>query len=184
MGKHMEKEILPYKQTLSHGCLAADLLMLLKMKYGTDFRENDEANILLSGMKRMYPFYVVGVPKEFFNKYRRKISIIVDNKYFTNVLVKGFKDKNNFNIQHKKITISLIRELLEEQPIVCHVDDNYFGDYSHASHFIILEKTVNKKILIVDPMSGRKTLISDKKLGDSILSLKKHIKMCPLLFYL
>jgi hypothetical protein len=95
MGKHMEKEILPYKQTLSHGCLAADLLMLLKMKYGTDFRENDEANILLSGMKRMYPFYVVGVPKEFFNKYRRKISIIVDNKYFTNVLVKGFKDKNN-----------------------------------------------------------------------------------------
>ena len=180
----MEKEILPYKQSLSHGCLAADFLMLLKAKYGTNFNEKDEDQILLKGMKRTYPFYVVGITKEFFNRYKKKINIIVDNKYFANILVKGFKDRNNFNIQHKKITISLIRELLKEQPIICHIDDNYLGDYSHASHFIILEKATNKKVLIVNPMSGKRSLISDKKLYDSILSLKRHIKMCPLLFYL
>ena len=98
--------------------------------------------------------------------------------------INDFNDKNNFNIYRKKITISLIKELLKEKPVICHIDDNYLGDYSHASHFIILERATNKKILIVDPMKGRKSLISDKKLEESILSLKKHIKMCPLLFYL
>ena len=180
----MQKEILPYKQSLSHGCLVADFLMLLKAKHGTNFSEKDEVQVLLKGMKRTHLFYIVGISKEFFNRYKRKVNVIVDNKYFTNILIKGFNDRNNFNILHNKITIPLIRELLKKQPLICHIDDNYLGDYSHASHFIILEKATNKKILIVDPMSGKKSLISDKKLHDSILSLKKHIKMCPLIFYI
>lgn len=180
----MDKEILPYRQSLSHGCLAADFLMLLRAKYGTAFSEKDEGQILLKGMKRTYPFYVVGIPKEFFKRYKKRVNILVDNKYFTNILVKSFKDRNNFNIQHKKITIPLIKELLKKRPMICHIDDNYFGDYSHASHFIILEKAMNDKILIIDPMSGKKSLVSGKRIYNSILSLKKHIKMCPLLFYL
>jgi len=158
--------------------------MLLKEKYQINFSEKDEEKILLKGMKRTYPFYVVGIPQEFFKRYKKKINIIVDNKYFTNVLIKSFKSKNKFNIFHKKITLSLIKELLKEQPLICHIDDNYLGDYSHASHFIILEKATNKRILIVDPMTGKKKSISDKKLLESILSLKRHIKMCPLLFYI
>lgn len=174
----------PYKQTLSHSCLAADFLMLLKEKYNISFNNKNEEDILIRGMKRVYPFYVVGIPKEFYKKYGKKINIAVDNKYFTNILIKSFKDKKNFNIYHHKITISYIKELLKEKPIICHIDDNYLGDYSHASHFIILEKATDKKIRIIDPMTGKKSLISDKGLKDSILSLKKHIKMCPLLFYL
>lgn len=180
----MAKEILPYAQSLSHGCLAADFLMLLQEKYGINFTEKDEVQILLSGMKRTYPFYVVGITKEFFKSYKRKINIVVDNLYFTGILMESLNDTNHFNIYHRKITLSLIKELLLEQPVICHVDDHYLGDYSHASHFIILEKATSKQIVIVDPMYGKRCLISDEKLGDAILSLKKHIKMCPLLFYL
>lgn len=176
--------ITPYKQTFSHSCLVADFLMILKEKYKTEFSSKDEEDILINGMKRIYSFYIVGVPKEFFKKYGKKVNIAVDNKYFTNVLIKDFNDKTNFNIYHNKITIAYIRELLKKTSLICHIDDNYFGDYSHVSHFIVLEEAANKKIRIIDPMTGKKGLISDKKLEESILSLKKHIKMCPLLFYL
>ena len=40
----MEK-ITPYKQTLTHSCLVADLLMLLKYKYKTIFNKEDEKDI-------------------------------------------------------------------------------------------------------------------------------------------
>lgn len=173
----------PYKQTLSHSCLVACFLMLLQKK-GIDPKIKDEQEITLKGMDRKYPFYVVGVPKEIFNKYKEKINLVVDNNYFKNILVKSFNDKKNFNAYHKKINLKLIKDLLKEHSLICHIDDNYFGDYSHASHFIVLEKATNKKMIIIDPWSGKKNLISDRQLEDSILSLKKHIKMCPLLFYL
>ena len=179
----MEKGILPYRQSLSHGCLAADFLMLLREQYRLKFSEKDEVQLLLNGMRRTYPFYVVGISQEFFNRYQKGVNIVVDNKYFTDILIKSLKDRKNFNIYHQKITIHLIKELLNEGPIICHIDDHYLGDYSHASHVIILERATDKKILIVDPMNGKKSLISDKKLEDSILSLKKNIKMCPLLLY-
>lgn len=176
--------IVPYKQTFTHSCLVADFLMLLKNKYNISFNEKDEEEILIKGMKRIYPFYVIGIPRAFFNKYNKKINIVVDNKYFTNFLIDGFNDKNNFNVYHNKITIRYIKELLKENSVICHIDDNYLGDYSHASHFIILENSTDKRITIIDPMNGKRTFISDEKLEKSIQSLKKHIKMCPLLFYL
>jgi hypothetical protein len=55
--------------------------MLLKNKYKIPFTNKQEEEILIKGMSRSYPFYVVGIPKEFFKKYGKKINIIVDNKY-------------------------------------------------------------------------------------------------------
>jgi hypothetical protein len=179
----MVNDIIPYKQSLSHSCLVADFLMLLKAQYGIEFNEGDEKEVLLNGMNRKYMFYVIGVPKAVYEKYGKQMSIVVDNQYFTDQLIREFKDKKNFNIYHKKITIRLIRELLDKRPLICHIDDNLLGDYSHASHFIILEKASDKMIKIVDPFYGKSKLISEKTLEASILSLKNHIKMCPLLYY-
>lgn len=179
----MEK-IIPYKQTYSHSCLVADFLMLAKSKYGIKFGPIEEQEILIKGMKRKYAFYVVGIPKEFYNKFKKKINLVVDNQYFTDVLIKEFKDKKNFNIYQHKINSKFIRELLKENSLICHIDDNYFGDYSHASHFIILEKATEKNIQYIAPMTGKKGFVSDKKLDEAILSLKNHIKMCPLIYYL
>ncbi len=109
---------------------------------------------------------------------------MVDNKYFTNFLIKSFNNPKKFNIKHKKITINTIKDLLKKEKLICHIDNNYLGDYSHASHFIIIEKSTHKKFRIIDPMEGKKKIISHEKLYESITSLKKNIKMCPLLFYL
>jgi hypothetical protein len=175
-------EIIPYKQSLSHSCLVACFMMLLKQKYGIAYSPKDEEEILLKGMRRIYPFYVVGVPKEVFNHFGKKITILVDNKYFTNFLHKSFNDKN-LTVQHHKINIALIRKLLQKTPIICHIDDHHLGDYSHASHFVVIEQAT-EKFLIVDPMHGEKKWISEETLEKAIQDLKKHIKMCPLVFYL
>ncbi len=171
------KQITPQKQHFSHSCLVSCLLMLRK----EPFSKEDEKDILIKGMERSYPFYVTGIPQEFSKKFNIKLNIIVDNAFFTNELKKSFN--NNITVQHNKITLNLIKELLKHQPIICHIDDNYIGDYSHASHFIILEKATEEYIQIIDPLTGKRSNLSNKKLEASIKSLKDHIKMCPLLFY-
>lgn len=176
-------EIVPYKQSLTHSCLTACLLMLIKAKYGIDFDEAIEQDLSLKGSKRLHSFYVVGIVKEIVNKYQTKVSVTVDNKYFARILEKQINDKK-IEIKHQKITLELVLELLKTTPLICHIDNNYLGDYSHSSHFIILVKATEKNIIFVDTLTGKKGLISPNKLEKAILSLKKHIKMCPLLFSL
>jgi hypothetical protein len=53
--------IIPYKQTLSHSCLAACFLMLREKK----ITEVQEQELALNGSKRTYAFYVTGIPLEF-----------------------------------------------------------------------------------------------------------------------
>lgn len=170
--------ITPYKQMLTHSCLAACFLML----YGERFTEHDEQEIALDGSKRIYPYYVVGIPMEFFKKFDCKITIYVDNKFFTSILEKSFMLEKRVSIVHKKITDKFIIELLKIQPIICHIDNHALGDYSHASHFIILEKATEKFIYVIDPWSGKRKRMINTKLEEAISDLKNQIKMCPLLF--
>lgn len=172
-----------YKQKTGQGCFVSCLLMLNSEKFGGNINRKDEESILLRGLDRKYTFPAIGVPKEIFKRFGKKINIIVDNKYFTNFLIKKIRDRKNFNVFHKKINPSLVRELLKNGPIACHIDDNLLGDYSHASHFIIIEKSTPGGFGIIDPWYGKRRIISEKTLTRAILSLKKHIKMCPLIYY-
>ena len=89
--------IKPQKQSLSQSCLVANLLMLLNHTYKIPFTEKDEEEILIKGMNRKHSLNVVGVPQEFYNKYKKRLTIIVDNKYFTDVLIKAFNNKKAFS---------------------------------------------------------------------------------------
>lgn len=171
-------EITPYKQTLTHSCLAACMLILSK----NQFTEAEEQELGINGSQRTYPLYVVGIPLEFVKRFDRKISVYVDNKFFASVLEEAFLQDERLTVCHKKITISFIRELLKQGPLICHIDDHALGDYSHASHFIILERATEKYVYIVDPWSGERKRIIYAKLEAAINDLKTRIKMCPLLF--
>ena len=63
--------ITPYKQTLSHSCLAACFLMLQDKK----FTEEDEEQMALRGSKRKYPFYVSGITMESVKSFDKKVEI-------------------------------------------------------------------------------------------------------------
>lgn len=173
-------EIKPYKQSLTHSCLAACFLMLNKKS----FTENDEQQLALNGSKRTYPLYIVGIPMEFSTKFQKGVTVYVDNKYFAEVLGKHFIENKKIKVIHKPIIKLLIRDLLKEDSLICHIDDHVLGDYSHSSHFIILESATEKFVQIIDPWSGERKKISMDTLLESIKELKTQVKMCPLLFSL
>ena len=58
--------------------------MILEKEKGIKFTEKIEQEIALLGSKRTYPFYVVGITAEVAKKYKQKIRVIADNKYFAN----------------------------------------------------------------------------------------------------
>lgn len=176
-------DVIPYRQSLSHSCLVACFLMVLKAQYGIEFTEADEQRLALKGSNRIHPFYVAGVPVEIAKEFEKDIQVYVDNKFFTNVLTeKAFAGVKQMHAIHKPITIELIKELLAEKPLICHVDTHGLGDYSHSSHFIVLERMAGSMIVIVDPWTGKKKKITEKTLVNMITSLKTEVKMCPLLF--
>lgn len=173
--------MVPYKQTLTHSCLAACFLMLQEQE---KFTEADEHELALQGSRRTYPFYVVGIPMEFTKKFNRKLTVYVDNKYFASTLQKAFLSDKRINIIQEQITQPLIKALLEKKSVICHIDDHVLGDYSHASHFVVLEKATEKSISIIDPWSGERKKISSNTLQQAIEDLKTQVKMCPLIYSL
>lgn len=175
-------ELKPYKQSLTHSCLVAAFLMLLENSGDIKFTEKEEQEIALLGSRRVYPFYVVGVTVEIAQRYKSKIKVFADNKYFADILSKSFTKEKNISVEAKPVTLKLIRELLESQPVICHVDVHGLGDYSHASHFIVIEKGGKETFTIIDPWIGKRKRVSAKTLENTIFELKNHVKMCPLLF--
>ncbi len=173
-----------YKQSLTNSCLAACFLMLLQAQKGISFSEAEEQDLALRGSKRKYPFYVVGIPTEVALTYNTRIKIFVDNKFFTDVLQKAFAEQKNITVVHEPITEDLIRKEVTKKPVICHIDTNALGDYSHASHFIILEKMTENMVSIIDPWTGEGKRISNKTLEQAIYDLKTQVKMCPLLLTL
>lgn len=177
-------EVIPYKQSLSHSCLVACFLMIHKTQFGIDFTEEDEQRLALKGSRRIHPFYVAGVPIEIAREFNKNIVVYVDNKFFTSVLDKAFTGITNIRAEHKPAAIKFIRELLTAGPVICHIDTNALGDYSHSSHFIVVKRSMGTMFLIVDPWTGTERRISEKTLEKAIAGIKKEVKMCPLLFTL
>lgn len=176
-------EIKPYQQSLTHSCLVASFLMILEAEKDKTFKKEDEQQLALKGSQRTYPFYVVGITAEIAKEYKTKIQVFADNKFFTDVLKKSFKDKN-IAVSHEKITISLIRKLLAKNRLISHVDIHGLGDYSHASHFVVIEKANGKTFTIIDPWTGKRRNITEMTLEKAISELKNEVKMCPLLFFI
>ncbi len=177
----MVMEIKPYKQSLTHSCLVASFLMILESEKEKVFKKEDEQRLALKGSQRTYPFYVVGITAEVAKEYRTRIEVLADNKFFTTILKKSF-DNKNIVVSHEKITTALVRKLLPKNQLICHVDIHGLGDYSHSSHFIVIEKVSGKIFTIIDPWSGKRRKITEETLKRAISELKNEVKMCPLLF--
>jgi len=170
-------DITPLKQKYYHGCLVTCFLMISKM---TD--QSIEQRIFFEGEKRKLDNYVSNMLFSFVGNTKLSLEVFVDNKYFAESLSKELKrQQKSIIIVQQKITAALIDKMLEKGEVILHIDDNYLGDYSHASHFIVIERKVGDKYSVIDPISGTRKTISQPKLEASILSLKAHIKMCPLL---
>ncbi|MEI6843321.1 MAG: cysteine peptidase family C39 domain-containing protein [bacterium] len=174
--------ITPYEQSLTHSCLVASFLMILLAQKGVSFQKKDEQELALLGSQRTYPFYVVGITAEVTKRYNANVHVFADNKFFTDVLKDSFAKEKNIEVEHQKITTTFIKKLLVQSPVICHIDTHGLGDYSHASHFIVIEKANKSTFTIIDPWNGKRRNVSEKTLEKAILELKNNVKMCPLIF--
>ncbi len=170
-------EISPLKQQFHHSCLVTCLLMISRM---TD--QSIEERIFSEGEKRRFGFYLNSILESFADNTMLSVDVYVDNKFFADKLV-GEQNRKNKRIKFKneKISIELIKKLTDIDAVIAHVDNNFFGDYSHSPHFIVVEKAIpTGKFQIIDPLSGKSKIVAESILESAIVSLKNHIKMCPI----
>ena len=173
-------KIIPYSQTLGEGCLAACFLMLLRTYRGIEFNSSLEQDLCFDGLKRCKEYYAVGIIQEISRRYKPRLSIYVDNRWFTNKLENQIREEN-VSFGQQKIHLSLIDNLLarNEMPIV-YIDGYWTGKNYHTPHFIIIGKK-RKKYAIIDPWVGKTKYLSREQLAEAITSLRDHLKYCPLI---
>lgn len=172
----MQKNV--FKQKFYHSCLVTSLLMIS----GAENQELEE-KIFFEAEKSDFDFYLNSILASFVKNTGKSLNVFVDNKFFSEKLFNNLKKySNKIIIVHKPINSDLIIETLNIGPFVIHIDDNYLGDYSHASHFVVAN-SIRKdgKLEILDPADGKRKYLSMEKLLESVNSLKKHIKMCPVI---
>lgn len=168
-------DITPLKQKFYHSCLITSLMMISKMN-----DQSIEERVFMEGEKRHHAYSLRGFLESFADNTMLSMEVIVDNKSFAEDISKP--NNKNIKVRQEKITLALIKKILETQALIIHLDDNVLGDYSHASHFVVVEKLMpNGKFQVIDPMTGGRRILSEEKLQNSIDSLKSYIKMCPLI---
>jgi len=170
-------EITPLKQQFYHSCLVTSLLMISKM---TD--QSIEERVFIEGEKRRFDYSLSGILESFVDNTMLSVEVTVDSKYFAEELLNSLSKKNKkIKIINEKITTKMIKKLLEKQEVVVYIDDNFLGHTSHTSHYVVIEKFIpSGKFQIIDPSTGNRKTLTEKKLEESILSLKSYIKKCPL----
>lgn len=140
-----------------------------------------EKKIFFDGEVRDYDFYLTAIMASFAKNTDHKLQVLVDNSFLAEKLTKGLKNlKDKIEIIHKAITIDLVEELVKEQPVVVHLDDNFLGDYSHASHFVVLSSIrEDGRYEVIDPADGKSKFLTPNQLMSAVLSLKTYLKMSP-----
>ena len=162
-----------YQQTSCESCLPVCLLSL----GGIEITREKELKLLFDGLAGLKDSYAFGVLEAFVKTYNKKIDLFVDNKFFTNLLIEK-SNSSQIAIIHKPVNLEF------ETPFVVYLDSQILGGYSHAPHFIIVEKIAGDICTIIDPWEGKRKRLSKEKLTAAISSLKYYLKYCPILIKL
>lgn len=167
-----------FVQTYHHSCLATVLLMIAGYK-----DQKLEKVIYIEGEKRDYGFYLNGMLTSFVKHTDKSLNVFVDNKFLTKKLTNNLKSlSSKIKVIHQPISTKIVSKIVREKPLVLYIDNQFLGDYSHTPHFVVANKIRDdKRFEVFNTVDGRKRYMTDNVLNDAILSLKKHIKMCPVI---
>lgn len=153
--------------------MPACFLILIKKKISL----KAELKLLIGGFKRNRDTYSAGIIKEFVSKYNKKVKVYIHSKYFFKKL--KWLVGSNIQLEHNKISLELIDKL--EFPFILYIDDRILRRSAHWPHFVVVERKHKNRFVLIDPWDGKRKWLTEKKLMKAILSLKNHLKFCPLL---
>lgn len=169
-----------YKQKYYHSCLVVSLLMAANL--GQDLEEK----IYFNGEDRKYFCYIDSMLATFLKLTGKNIECIVDSKYLAENFKKSLaKFNDEIAIKAEAVTAERVLQLVAVRPVVVHLDDNYLGDYSHCSHFVLVNSLrKDGRLEILDPWDGKRKFLTAEQLDRAFLSLKNHIKMSPEIIFI
>ncbi len=163
----------PYKQTSSQSCLSVCLLTCIDEK----ITQKKELELLYEGLETTDP-YSVSVVRAFIKKYNRPATIYVDNNYYKTELDERF-GTDNLRFVHKKVDNKLLESL--NTPYIVYTNTHtLLGSWDYSPHFVIVESMTEKFFTIIEPGSGKRMKVSNRKLLESVKVLKDRVHYCPL----
>lgn len=160
------------KQTTYETCLASTLLMLI----GESWTKRKEIEIWKHGWEFNY---LIGQLDYVAKKFRKSFKVYIENKYYFEKLRK--ENDKAIKLINTKIDMKLIKELLENAPVIVYLDNYYLQKAVHTSHFVLAEKYNNDVMEIADSYDGKRKEISGKIIKKAIISLRNHLKYSPVL---
>lgn len=177
-------KIVPYKQTRYDSCLVVCFLMHLKILKGLDFSKNDEIKLLNKGLERFEKAYYPGIILEFVKRYKLKLNFIIENRYLYEEL-KPRLENEELALRSNLINPELIDGIVSKnRRLILYLDNFYLGDVIHSPHFVLLEKRIRNRFVIIDPWRGRRMYLIKERLEEGIMSLRNHLKFSPVLIEL
>lgn len=162
-------KLITYTQTSCESCLPVCLLTLGEIEISRE----KELQLLFDGLSGLKDSYAFGVLEAFVKTYNKEVTLFVDNKYFTNFLIKK-SNSPQITVVYKPVNLEF------ETPFIVYLDSQVLGGYSHAPHFVIVEKIVGDICQIIDPWEGKRRRVKKEVSLASINSLKNYLKYCPL----
>lgn len=167
-----------FKQTTYEGCLPICLLGL----GGIQITREKELELIQNGVSKPRDgYYAFNMLSAFVERYSFYANLYVDNKYYSKYLSKFNKNKE-ITIFHQLITEDFISQ--QRKPFILYCDWYSFEDYTHAPHFIVVERQEGIHAFIFDPWVGEIIKMKKKKILDSVLELEKRFNFSPLLITL
>lgn len=160
-----------YKQSTYETCLAVCFMNLLEIiptrkkeieiwKHGWNFN-------FLSGQLN----YIA-------KKYKKNLSLIIDNKYYAKKLSEELL--KNIHLSSQNVTVPFLENLVNENFVILYMDNFYLQRIVHYPHFVLITGQTGGNFIITDSWDGTIKMIDKKIVKKSILSLKKNLGFSPL----
>ncbi len=162
-----------YTQTTYETCLACCLLQATQV----NFDNKMELAVINHSLKYSKDDFVAGHLDFIHQKFDKRITRIVDNKYFHNYL-KSIKHPN-VDIRVEKIDLKTIDKYIATTPIILYIDSYILFKVNHYPHFITVLSKKDDEYQIFDTWDGKIKNLKSVLLSKSIQSLRNHLKFCP-----
>lgn len=165
--------ITPYRQTILESCLPVCLLLISGQRIFPEI----EVLLLVDGLKSFREIYSLGILIAFTKKYKFFVEVKINNKFFWKYLNKSLYN-NQIHLVHQPIKSAIPDQKF---PYILYVDGYGLGMNTHSPHFVIIESQKDEYFNIIDSWIGKRRKIKREIIFQAIDSLKKHLRICPLL---
>lgn len=167
-----------FTQSTPESCLACCLLLLATpWRCASVFRRHELA-CLIHALRFSKHDFVAGHLHYIHRHFSVRVKRIIDSKTEPRPLC-HVKRVPGIAIERKPIDLNMLSTMLSSRPAIMYLDAYTLYHVHHYPHFIILLAKKRQRFLAFDPWDGKKKLLPNEIVSDSIQLLREHLRMCP-----